>query len=179
MPERIKSCLSGLSDQYDGFPVNQLQHGLQTATRAQRDGASEELIVAALCHDIGKSISIDNHAAISAEILRPYVSEDTYQIVRCHQEFQGRHYYKVFGKDPDARWNFRHKRWYRQACQFADYWDQNSFDPDYETLPLSYFEPMIERVFARPRPESWQRMGRLNTWARIGRKLWRLLRFKG
>ncbi len=92
MPAMIKGMLKQLEDQVDGFAMNQLQHGLQTATRAVRDGASEEMVVAALCHDIGKVISVVNHPAIAAEILKPYVSSETYEIIRTHQDFQGKHY---------------------------------------------------------------------------------------
>jgi len=148
MPGIIKSMLLQLEDQIDGFAVNQLQHSLQTATRAYREGASEELIVSALCHDIGKVISVANHPAIAAEILRPYVSRETYEIVRTHQDFQGRHYYALLGKDPDARRQYAAESWYPLACRFTDEWDQTSFDPDYDTLPLSFFEPMIDRVFS-------------------------------
>ena len=149
MPEMIKSMLAKLAEQVDGFAVDQLQHGLQTATRAFREGASEELTVAALCHDIGKVISIENHPAIAAEILKSYVSEETYQIIRTHQDFQGRHYYALLGKDPEARNKHTKEPWYELACKFTDEWDQTSFDPEYDTLPLSFFEPMIDRVFAR------------------------------
>jgi predicted HD phosphohydrolase len=149
MPEKIKSMLKMLAEQVDGFAIDQLQHGLQTATRAYRDGASEELIVAALCHDIGKVISIENHPAIGAEILKPYVSAETYDIIRTHQDFQGRHYYALLGKDAEARRQHEHEPWFELASKFTDEWDQTSFDPDYDTLPLEFFEPMIERVFAR------------------------------
>ena len=148
MPGKIIEMLKQLEEQVDGFAVDQLRHGLQTATRAVRDNASEEMIVAALCHDIGKAISVMNHPAIAAEILRPYVSEDTYEIVRTHQDFQGRHYYALMGKDPDARRQYVNEPWYEMACKFTDEWDQTSFDPSYDTLPLSHFEPMIARVFS-------------------------------
>jgi predicted HD phosphohydrolase len=148
MPKVIKAMLLQLEEQVDGFAVNQLHHGLQTATRALRDGASEELIVAALCHDIGKVISVENHPAIAAEILKPYVSRETYEIVRTHQDFQGRHYYALMGRDPEARRQYESESWYQTACTFTDEWDQTSFDPEYDTLPLSHFEPMLEHVFA-------------------------------
>jgi predicted HD phosphohydrolase len=151
MPQIIKGMLLQLEDQVDGFAINQLQHGLQTATRALRAGASEELVLAALCHDIGKAISVENHPAIAAEILKPYVSHDTYAIVRTHQDFQGRHYFALMGKDPEARRQHASEAWYDMAVKFTDEWDQTSFDPDYDTLPLSYFEPMIERVFGQSR----------------------------
>ena len=150
MPGVIKAMLLQLEGQVDGFAVNQLHHSLQTATRAFREGASEELTVAALCHDIGKVISVENHPAIAAEILKPYVSGETYQIIRTHQDFQGRHYYGLMGKDPEARRQYAGEPWYEMACVFTDGWDQTSFDPEYDTLPLSDFEPMIDRVFASP-----------------------------
>jgi len=153
MPGIIKAMLLRLEEQVDGFAVNQLHHGLQTATRALREGATEEMTVAALCHDIGKVISVENHPAIAAEILKPYVSHETYQIVRTHQDFQGRHYYALMGKDPDARRQYASEPWYKMACVFTDGWDQTSFDPEYDTLPLSHFEPMIDRVFASPKRE--------------------------
>jgi predicted HD phosphohydrolase len=150
MAKTIKAMLLQLEEQVDGFAVNQLDHALQTATRATRDAASEEMIVAALCHDIGKVVSVENHPAIAAEIIRPYVSRETYEIVRTHQDFQGRHYYALMGKDPEARGQYVNESWYELACVFTDDWDQTSFDPEYDTLPLSHFEPMIDRVFAAP-----------------------------
>ena len=149
MPQVIKAMLAELATQVDGFAIDQLQHGLQTATRAHRDGAPEEMIVAALCHDIGKVISIENHPAIGAEILKPYLSREAYEIVRTHQDFQGRHYYALLGLDPNARSKYQDEPWYALACQFTDEWDQTSFDPAYDTLPLDFFEPMIDRVFSR------------------------------
>ena len=149
MPATIKSMLAQLADQVDGFAIDQLQHALQTATRAARDGASEELIVAALCHDIGKVISVINHPAIAAEILKPYVSPETYEIVRTHQDFQGKHYYEYFGMDSNLRKNHEQQAWFELAKKFTDEWDQTAFDPDYDTLPLEYFEPMIDRVFSK------------------------------
>lgn len=149
MPAMIKSMLLQLEKQVDGFETNQLVHALQTATRAVRDQAPEELIVAALCHDIGKVISVVNHPAIGAEILKPYVSRETYEIVRTHQDFQGRHYYALMGMNPNAREQYRHEPWYALAEKFTDEWDQASFDPDYETLPLAYFGPMLDRVFGK------------------------------
>ena len=156
MPQVIKTMLLQLEAQVDGFAVNQLVHGLQTATRAEREGADEEMIVAALCHDIGKVISVENHPAIAAEILKPYVSRETYEIVRTHQDFQGRHYYALIGKDPEARRQYESEPWYAMACKFTDEWDQAAFDPAYDTLPLAHFEPMIERLFAAPRRQQAQ-----------------------
>ncbi len=149
MPAIIKGLLRQLAAQVDGFAIDQLQHALQTATRAERAGAAEEMIVAALCHDIGKAISVVNHPAIAAEILRPYVSPTTYEIIRTHQDFQGKHYYALMGRDPEARQQYAGEPWYEQARVFTDEWDQTSFDPGYDTLPFEHFEPMLDRVFSK------------------------------
>src|SRR5687768_1246739 len=101
--DRVLMLLESLGEITDGFATDQLTHCLQTATRAERDGADDEVVVAALCHDIGKAISVPNHPAIAAEILRPYVRGEVYDMIRVHQDFQGRHYYAHFGGDPDAR----------------------------------------------------------------------------
>jgi len=148
LPQRIKSMLLDLESQVDGFSVNELVHSLQTATRALRAGASEEMIVAALCHDIGKVISIVNHGGIAAEIMKPYVSKETYAVIRTHTEFQARFYNGMVARDPNVCQKYAAEPWYDLACRFSDEWDETSFDPDYDTLPLAHFEPMIERVFA-------------------------------
>ena len=101
--DRVLDMLRSLEDITDGFAVDQLKHSLQTATRAERAGADPEVVVAALCHDIGKAVSVPNHPAIAAAILKPYVRPEVYEMIRVHQDFQGRHYYAHFGGDPDAR----------------------------------------------------------------------------
>ena len=148
----VLDLLRSLKDVTVGFAVDQLTHCLQTATLAERAGADEEVVVAALCHDIGKAISIPNHPAIAAEILRPYVRREVYDMILVHQDFQGRHYYAHFGGDPNARDKHRETldaETYALAERFADEWDQLAFDPDYETLPLEHFEPLVRKVFAQ------------------------------
>jgi predicted HD phosphohydrolase len=148
--EAVLGMLRSLDSITDGFATDQLTHCLQTATRAERSGASKEMVVASLCHDIGKAISVPNHPAIAAEILKPYVSSDIYNVIRTHQDFQGRHYYAHFGKDTNARDQYRGESWYSLGEQFADEWDQTSFDPAYDTEPLEHFEPMVREVFGMP-----------------------------
>jgi predicted HD phosphohydrolase len=145
--DRVLAMLESLEEITDGFAVDQLVHSLQTATRAEEAGASTEVIVASLCHDIGKAVSVMNHPRIAAEILRPYVSDETFHMILAHQDFQGRHYYEHLGQDPDARVKHEGLPFYALAEQFADDWDQISFDPDYPTKPLSHFEPMVREVF--------------------------------
>ena len=148
--DRVLLLLESLADVVDGFAVDQLTHCLQTATRAERAGADDELVVACPCHDIGKAISVPNHPRIAAEILRPYVRDEVTQAILVHQEFQGRHYYHHFHMDPNLRDNHRDQPWYALAERFADEWDQTSFDPDYPTETLAHFEPKVRQVFATP-----------------------------
>jgi len=149
--EEVLTMLRRLEDITDGFNANQLVHALQTATLAEKAGADTEMVVAALCHDIGKLISVFNHPEIAAAILKPYVRDEVYQAIRTHQDFQGRHYYHHFGGDVDARDRYAGEDWYALAEQFADDWDQVAFDPDGPYEPLEHFEPMVREVFAKPR----------------------------
>jgi len=149
--DRVLSMLESLADITDGFAVDQLTHCLQTATRAERAGADDEVVIASLCHDIGKAVSVPNHPRIAAEILKPYVRDDVYWMILVHQDFQGRHYYHHFGGDPNARDQYQGHAAYELAERFADEWDQAAFDPDYDTLPLEHFEPRVRELFANPK----------------------------
>ena len=149
--DHVLGLLHSLDDMVVGFAVDQLEHSLQTATRAERGGEDDEMVVAALCHDVGKAISVPNHPGIAAEILRPYVRDEVYHVIRTHQDFQGRHYYHHFGGDPDAREKYRSEPWFSIGERFADVYDQTAFDPDYDSLPLEHFEPLVRKVFAHGR----------------------------
>jgi predicted HD phosphohydrolase len=149
--ERMLMLLESLGDITDGFATDQLTHCLQTATRAERAGADDEIVFASLLHDVGKAISVPNHPAISAEIIRPYVRDGVYRMILHHQDFQGRHYYHHFGGDPNSRDKYQGEAFFDLTAQFADDWDQTSFDPDYDTEPLEHFEPLVRRVTERAR----------------------------
>ena len=149
-PTGSSRCLRSMEALTQGFAIDQLQHCLQTATRAERGGADLDMVVVSLCHDIGKTISNANHPAIAAEMIRPWVSPEAYWVVKVHQDFQGLHYYARMGLDPMMRRKHEDHPAYELAAQFADDWDQTAFDPDYDTLPLEHFEPMVREVFGRP-----------------------------
>ena len=146
--ERILAMLRSLAGITDGFAVDQLTHSLQTATMAERAGADDEVVVASLCHDIGKAVSVPNHPKIAAEILKPYVRTEVVEMIRAHQDFQGRHYYHHFGVPTDLRLAYSNEPWFELCEQFTDDWDQQAFDPDYDTLPLEHFEPLIRKITA-------------------------------
>ncbi len=132
-----------------GYRIDRYQHSLQTASRALRDGAGEEMVVAALLHDIGDTIAPDNHSQVAADVLKPYVGERTDWVVRHHGLFQGYFYYHHLGRDPDARERYRGHPQFEACADFCARWDQVSFDPDYDTLPLEAFEPLVRRLFER------------------------------
>jgi predicted HD phosphohydrolase len=149
LPERLMTHLSLLSGDLMGYKIDRFQHSLQTATRAHRDGADEEMVVAALLHDIGDTISPENHSELGASVLQPYVSAKTHWIIKHHGVFQGYYYFHHVGGDRNARERFRGHPQFEACADFCAKYDQNSFDPDYDTMPLSAFEPALHRVFAR------------------------------
>ena len=148
--DRILGVLRMTAELWQGFQVNQLEHGLQTAARAEQAGADPDLVVAALCHDMGKVISNANHPAIAAEMIRPWVSDEAYWVVKVHQDFEGLHYYARVGLDPMARRRHAGHPSYALAERFADEWDQLAFDPGFATPALEHFEPLVREVFGRP-----------------------------
>ena len=151
MPNRVIGMLEQLESFTGGFAVNQLHHCLQTATMARNADASDEMVLISLIHDIGKVISVIGHGEICAEIIKPYVSEDAYHIIRTHQDFQGEHYYHYMDKPTDLRKQYVDESWYAKATEFTDDWDQQAFDPDSEVDSLESFKPLIEQFFGAPK----------------------------
>jgi predicted HD phosphohydrolase len=149
LADRVLEGLHKLDHSLEGYPVSRLGHSLQAATRARRDGADEELVLAALTHDIGDELAPYNHAEFAASILRPYVREEVTWIVAQHGLFQNYYYVHHFGGDRNARERLREHPWYAPCVHFCAAWDQCSFDPDYPSEPLTTFEPLVRRIFAR------------------------------
>lgn len=149
IPQKLAAQLEGLKHVYRSNKVDRYQHSLQTATRALRDGADEEMVVAALFHDVGDVLTPHNHAPIAAELLKPHVSADTYWLIKHHDVFQGYYFWHHWGRDRNARDEFRDHPLYERAVHFSEAWDQASFDPAYPTLPLSEFMPLVTRIFGR------------------------------
>ncbi|NBA97789.1 HD domain-containing protein [Pseudomonas sp. R5(2019)] len=151
LPARILAHLRLLDGDFGGFLVDRLCHSLQTATRAWRDGRDEEYVVCALLHDIGDTLGSYNHPDIAAAILKPFVSPENLWMVEKHGIFQGYYFFHHLGMDRHLREQFRDHPQYQQTIDFCALYDAASFDPDYENLPLSFFEPLMQRVFAKPR----------------------------
>ncbi len=151
LPERVLSHLQLLTSDTGGYAVDRLTHSLQTATRAERDGRDEEYIVCALLHDIGDTLASANHSELAATVLHPFVSDENHWIVKHHGVFQGYYFFHHFGLDRNARDQFRGHPLFGECAAFCARYDQNSFDPSYDTLPLEHFEPMVRKVFAMPK----------------------------
>ncbi|MDB6091306.1 MAG: peptidase [Gammaproteobacteria bacterium] len=150
LPDRVLDALRKLDHSLQGYPVSRLGHSLQVASRALADGADEELVVAALIHDIGDELAPYNHAEIAAGILRPYVRPEVTWIVEHHGLVQSYYYVHHMGGDRNARDRLKGHKWYAACEAFCARWDQASFDPEYPTKPLEEFEPLVRKIFGRP-----------------------------
>lgn len=150
LPDRIMLALEKLRDGFSGYKIDRLDHSLQTATRAERDGADIDWIVSALLHDLGDDLAPQNHDSYAASILKPYVREECFWVVMHHGIFQYKYYADKIGLDPEARQKYAGHIHFDAAVRFCERWDQTSFDPDYDTYSLEHFRPMVESVFSRP-----------------------------
>lgn len=144
-PDRVLGWLRTMADSA-GYRISRLEHCLQAATRAHRAGEDEETVVCTLLHDVGDYLAPANHSEVAAAMLRPYVSERNYWVVKHHGVFQGYYYFHHQGQDRNVRDRWRDHPYYQATVDFCANYDQNSFDPDYDWEPLSFFEPMVRHV---------------------------------
>ena len=151
LPGRLVAALQQLDASFGGYRVSRLEHSLQCATRAEAAGEPDEMVAAALLHDIGDGLAPCSHSELAAAILRPYVSERTYWIVKHHGVFQMYYYAHHLGGERNARERYRGHEWYQDCVDFCENYDQNCFDPEYRSRPLADFIPLLERVFTKPR----------------------------
>ena len=150
LPDRVLDHLKLLKGDFGGFPVCRLEHSLQTATRAHRDGRDEPYVVMALLHDIGDTLGSYNHPEVAASIIKPFVTDEIHWICENHGAFQGYYYFHFLGMDKDAREKFRGHPHFEACREFCEKYDQAAFDPAYESESLEFFEPMVRRVMERP-----------------------------
>jgi predicted HD phosphohydrolase len=151
LPDRLLDSLDKLKNSLAGYQVSRYEHSLQSATRALRDGRDEEYVVAALLHDIGDELAPYTHGEMVAAILKPYVRPEVCWVVKHHGLFQMYYYAHHSGGDRNARDRYRDHHWYDACAEFCEKYDQNCFDPDYDSLPVAEFEPMLRRVFSEVR----------------------------
>jgi len=147
--DRIMKFMSGLNSGLEGYKITRLEHSLQTATRAFNDKASEEMVVAALLHDIGDELAPLNHSEYAAAVLKPYVSEKTHWILEKHGEFQMYYYAHHVGGNRNLRDKYKNHKYYNDTLEFCEKWDQTSFDPNFKSLKLKDFEHVIRKIFSR------------------------------
>ena len=147
LPTRILQQLELLRNDYGGFPVDRLEHSVQTATRAERDGRDDEYIVCALIHDIGDILTPHNHPDLAAAILKPFVSEANHWMVQHHGIFQGYYFWHYLGGDRNARDEFDGHEHYDHCEEFCALYDAPAFDPSYESNPLDHYIPLLQDFF--------------------------------
>ena len=147
--DRILSFMKGLTQTLEGYKITRLEHSLQTATRAYNDKADEEMVVAALLHDIGDELAPLNHSEYAAAVIKPYVSEKTHWIVEKHGEFQTYYYIHHLGGNRNKRDKYKKHKYYQACVEFCEKYDQSSFDPNYKSYPLKFFKPLVKKIFSR------------------------------
>jgi len=147
--ERLLKFMSTLDDTLEGYRVTRLEHSLQTATRALNDKADDEMIVAALFHDIGDELAPLNHSEYAAAVLKPYVSEKTHWIIEKHGEFQMYYYAHHLGGNRNQRDKYKGHKYFLDTINFCEKWDQSSFDPNFKSLNIENFRPYVQKIFSR------------------------------
>jgi predicted HD phosphohydrolase len=146
----VLELLAGLAGVSDAGVVDELTHALQVAAHAERAGFDDEVVLASLCHDIGKVFGDVGHGGMAAALLAPHVREDVVEVIRHHSSFTARHWGKVPDGAVDPRDQFRSASWFDLAVRFVDEWDMASFDPSYDTPSLEHFAPIVRRLVIGP-----------------------------
>jgi predicted HD phosphohydrolase len=144
-----------------GFLVDRLEHSLQSATLAYRDKMDEEYVVCALLHDMGDILASTSHAELAATVLKPFVSEENWWLLQHHGIFQGYYFFHYLSLDRNLREQYRNHPNFERTALFCERHDQNAFDPNYDTMPLEAFVPMVRRVMARPKRSIYLREDQL------------------
>ena len=147
--KRLLTALVSLDESLSGYQITRLGHSLQSATRAERDGADIDWIVSALLHDIGDIFAPYNHDEYAASILKPFVREQCTWVVEKHGDFQMIYYGHHVGANPHKRDAYAGHPYFDDCAAFCERWDQASFDPSYDTLPVEHFEARVHEVFSR------------------------------
>ena len=148
LPLHILQQMEHLRNDYGGFPVDRLEHSVQTATRAEKDGRNDEYIICSLIHDIGDILTPHNHPDLAAAILKPFVSEENHWMVAHHGIFQGYYFWHYLGGDRNARDEFSGHEHYDHCEEFCSLYDAPAFDPTYKSNPLEHYVPLIEDFFS-------------------------------
>ncbi len=150
LPDRLLEAVQALQHSISGYQVTRFEHSLQSASRAYRDGKDHQYICAALLHDIGDALAPYTHGEMVAAIFKPFLPARLCWIVKYHGLFQLYYYGHYRAEDPNARDRYKDHPWYADCVEFCEKYDQNCFDPAYNTLRLEFFEPMVRQIFSQP-----------------------------
>jgi hypothetical protein len=153
---------------YFKYRFGPANHLLQSARLAQKNGASEKVILACLLHDIAIAGFIrGDHGYWAAQMLEPYVDEEVSWAIRYHQALRfyadesvgyayPELYSKLFGADyqPDEYierdYNMaRNHKWY-MTSRLICVNDLYAFDPDVQ-VELEEFTDIVGRQFKQPK----------------------------
>ncbi len=151
LPDRVLAHMQLLADDYGGFPVDRLQHSLQTAELAADAGEDDEYVVCALLHDIGDTLGSTNHPDVAAAILQPFISEENHWMIKHHGIFQGYNFFHHIGLDRNMREQFRGSPHFERTEAFIEKYDNRAFDADRPKLSLDTFAPLVRKVFSDPK----------------------------
>jgi predicted HD phosphohydrolase len=157
LPDRVMAHLRLLDGDHGGFRVDRLTHSLQTATRAYRADRPDDYVACALLHDIGDTLATFNHPDVGAAIVKPFVDEDLHWMVEKHGIFQGYYFFHHLGLDRNMRDQFAGHPYYDLTAEFCADFDQPAFDPDYPTMALDEFEPLLRDFFRSPKRSIYKR----------------------
>lgn len=142
-------------------------HVLQSATRALKEGMTEEIILACLLHDVVQSLIKVDHGWWGAQLFEPYVSPKTTFAIRYHQALRfypdseagyeyPELYYRTFGVDYEpppyieATYKMvRKHKWYMEP-RLVTVNDLYAFDRN-AVVTLDPFIDIIGRNFKQPR----------------------------
>ena len=169
------------TDQYGLSDVNQLQHALQSAALAERQGADADLIVAALLHDVGHMIHNlghdpalegidDTHEELAAAWLGPHFGSAVTEPVRLHVPAKRYlcatepDYFEKLSEDSVRSLAlqggsmsrtelvaFESLPYWRQAVQLRRI-DDTAKDPAAVTEPFPYYLKYIDRALLASKP---------------------------
>ncbi len=148
LPDVLLGMLANLRGD-EKYPVNRLEHSLQTATRALRDKRDDEYVMCALFHDACETLGPFNHGEVIAAILRPFISEANYWMLAHHGVFQTYFFGQHLGIDPNERDAYITSPFYDRTVEFVGAYDEVSFDRAYESEPLAVFEPTVRRLLRK------------------------------
>jgi phosphonate degradation associated HDIG domain protein len=166
------------AESYLGEAVSMSEHMLQGAVLAEREGAPEELVAAALLHDIGHYTSEfgtmslgdgrDNyHEEAGAHVLAPFFPPVVSECVRLHVAAKrylcatDRDYYARLSEasrhtlmlqggamTPGEAAEFERQDYWREAVRVR-IWDDEGKKPGVVTPGFRHYVPLLERVVAR------------------------------